>query len=203
MLDGGNVVVSRTAALSVDRASSVKKWGQTVRLDLHRSVSAAAPASATNDKSIGRIERIRRIAPTGPKERSRNEPGGKGDTLGTRKESLPRVFPFIRARCASALYAPWNNPTNPFNPPDRLLLSSLRPALGSLRPALQQNAVVRVRRARIPRCARNDGLLGRVQNPENPPTRVVKATRPRVFSRAMASAAIARPMRSPTSLSKR
>ena len=43
-----------------------------VRLDFHRSV--AGPASMTKEKTIVRMERITRIAMTGPKERSRVGP---------------------------------------------------------------------------------------------------------------------------------
>ena len=49
----------------------------------------------TKEKTIGRIERITRIAATAPKERSRNEPNERGNTLG--RFSRPEVFPlFIR-----------------------------------------------------------------------------------------------------------
>ena len=82
------------------------------------------PASATKEKTIGRIEPIRRIAPRTVKGRRATSRDESGNTLGMFR--VPRVVPlFIRLVAASFSRARRSNPPNPFIRPIVFLALSL------------------------------------------------------------------------------
>jgi len=107
-----------------------------------------AGISDEREERLGGSSRLGGLTPTGPKERSRNELNEKRNTLG--RFRVLGVFSLLSGLvAASALHDPWSNPSDPLDPPDRLLVSSLIPAgslmpAGSLNPSLQQNDENRV-----------------------------------------------------------